>query len=210
MRSRNDRRLVNGVEECLDPILEVFFDPIPNARKQNKVLLSLARAQRRLKDEAIIDSPLFGELLFVVAFRLDRVPFFDLRHISCERAAIQLSHVILDRKAVKICAMASKPVVVQLAAFSVVNDLWRGHVQIGQFSRAKVRERVEQILVQVGNNFLLSDPAHVIDPSEFVPIDGQFVRSQYFSALSLDGASFDLARDRKTVLTRNEMSKCSV
>src|SRR5580704_2600058 len=124
----DDGCLGNSVEECFDTILELLLDPIPSAREKNEMLLGFTRTERSLKDEAVIDSPFLRKLLLIVAFRLDGVAFFDVGYIAPEGATIQLGDIVFNRKTVEICSMAPKAIVVQFAAFCVIDDLRRRHM----------------------------------------------------------------------------------
>ncbi|MNE79778.1 hypothetical protein D3C80_1762970 [compost metagenome] len=54
----------------------------------------------------------------------------DVVYRSFEVAALKLCDVILDRQAVEIGTSTAESVVVQQAAFLVIDNLWRGHVKL--------------------------------------------------------------------------------
>src|ERR1700730_9907448 len=76
-RGSDNRHFRDGIEERLDPGLELLLHPVPVASEENEVLLLCASSDRRLKNEAVIDAPLLRELLVVVAFGLDPVLLLD-------------------------------------------------------------------------------------------------------------------------------------
>jgi hypothetical protein len=89
-RFAHDGNPLNGIECGFNPLLERLFDLVPISGKQDIVLLVGSGAERRLRNKAIIYSPLLGKITLFISLRLDPVFLFDVSDSALKSAAVEL------------------------------------------------------------------------------------------------------------------------